>query len=91
MYATKATPPVETTVKTVKNRTKWLNAGPAGVEVKKLLDTEDAVVTAIENGAANFNDVIAYVMTHVTDYDVTVVRDLYDEFCATIVSKHEGI
>ena len=83
MYANKATP--EPT-----NRVKWLNGGPAGAEVKKFLDTEDAVVTALENGAETVEDVIAYVMTNVTDYDVTVVKDLYDEFCATIATKHEG-
>ena len=83
VYANKATP-------TVKDRTKWVNAGPTGVEIKKLLDTEDAVVTALENGAETVEDVIAYVKTNVTDYDVTEVRDLYEEFCATIATKHEG-
>ena len=77
MYANKATPPV------VENRV-------VSVEAKKILDTEDAVVTAIENGAETVEDVIAYVMNNVTDYDVTVVKDLYDEFCATIATKYEG-
>ena len=81
VYANKATP-------TVKDRSKWANAGPAGEAVKDLLETEDAVVAAIEEGAETYEELYASINANVaiTGYDVDEVGDLFDEFNASLVS-----
>jgi len=81
VYANKATP-------VVKDRSKWANAGPAGEAVKDLLETEDAVVAAIENGAETYEELYASINANVaiTGYDVDEVGDLFDEFNASLVS-----
>ena len=81
VYANKATP-------VVKDRSKWANAGPAGEAVKDVLETEDAVVAAIENGAETYEELYASLNASgmVTGYDVDEVGDLFDEFVASKAS-----
>ena len=81
VYANKATP-------VVKDRSKWANAGPAGEAMKDLLETEDAVVAAIENGAETYEELYASLNASgmVTGYDVDEVGDLFDEFVASKAS-----
>ena len=82
VYANKATP-------VVKDRSKWANAGPAGEAVKDLLEIEDAVTTAIFNGAETYEELYASLNADVkiTGYDVDEVGDLFDEFCADNASE----
>jgi hypothetical protein len=72
----------------VKDRFKWANAGPAGEAVKDLLETEDAVVAAIENGAETYEELYASLNASgmVTGYDVDEVGDLFDEFVTSKAS-----
>jgi len=82
VYANKATP-------TVKDRSKWANAGFAGEDIKDVLEIEDAVVEAIEGGAETYEELYASINANVTitGYDVDEVGDLFDEFCADKASE----
>ena len=82
VYANHATP-------TVKDRSKWANAGFAGEDIKDVLEIEDAVVEAIENGAETYEELYASINANVTitGYDVDEVGDLFDEFCADNASE----
>ena len=82
VYANHATP-------TVKDRSKWANAGPAGEDIKDVLEIEDAVVAAIENGAETYEELYASINANVTitGYNVDEVGDLFDEFCADNASE----
>jgi len=59
VYANKATP-------TVKDRSKWANAGFAGEDIKDVLEIEDAVVEAIEGGAETYEELYASINANVT-------------------------
>ena len=71
VYANHATP-------TVKDRSKWANAGFAGEDIKDVLEIEDAVVEAIEDGAETYEELYASINANVTitGYDVDDVGDL---------------
>ena len=71
VFANHATP-------TVKDRSKWANAGFAGEDIKDVLEIEDAVVEAIENGAETYEELYASINANVTitGYDVDDVGDL---------------
>ena len=49
-----------------KDRSKWGNAGFAGEDIKDILETEDAVVEAIENGAETYEELYASINANVT-------------------------
>ena len=74
---------------TVKDRSKWVNAGIAGETIKDLLEIEDAVTTAIFNGAETYEELYASLNADpkITGYDVDEVGDLFDEFCADNASE----
>ena len=67
---------------TVKDRSKWANAGSAGEAIKDLLEIEDAVETAIFNGAETYEELYASLNAdvNITGYDVDEVGNLFDEF-----------
>ena len=81
VYANKATP-------TVKDRSKWANAGSAGEDIKDVLEIEDAVETAIFNGAETYEELYASLNAdvNITGYDVDEVGDIFDEFVASKAS-----
>ena len=82
VYANHATP-------TVKDRSKWANAGFVGEDIKDILEIEDAVVEAIEEGAETYEELYASINANVTitGYDVDDVGDLFDEFNDSLVSN----
>ena len=102
VYANKATPTVKDSgvlnrnhpynqppmYHTVKDRSKWANAGFAGEDIKDILEIEDAVVEAIEGGAETYEELYASINANViiTGYNVDDVGDLFDEFNASLVS-----
>ena len=71
-----------------KDRSKWGNAGFVGEDIKDILEIEDAVVEAIEDGAETYEELYASINANVTitGYDVDEVGDLFDEFNASLVS-----
>ncbi len=45
-----------------------------------MMDMEDHIVSAVEVGATNENDVLAYVKTNMRVVDENYVKNLYAEF-----------
>ena len=45
-----------------------------------MMDMEDHIVSAVEVGATNENDVLAYVKTNMMVVDENYVKNLYAEF-----------
>ena len=75
-------------IPTVKDRSKWANAGSAGEDIKDVLEIEDAVETAIFNGAETYEELYASLNAdvNITGYDVDEVGDIFDEFVASKAS-----
>jgi len=75
-------------IPTVKDRSKWANAGSAGEDIKDVLEIEDVVETAIFNGAETYEELYASLNAdvNITGYDVDEVGDIFDEFVASKAS-----